>query len=164
MSVLLGKGDGTFRPALRYGPLPGSTLSITTGDFDGNGLLDIAVGDNSASGGNVDVFLGVGDGTFGTYKQYPSSASFPNGMRSADLNGDGRLDLVVADLWTNRVTWLEGKGDGTFRSPVIYVQTSKTTVAADAVVGDFNGDGRLDLVTSNTSAAYITFMKNSCSP
>ena len=88
VEVLLGKGDGTFQPAVNY-PLPGSGAhSIVAGDFNGDGKTDLAV----VSAG-VTVLLGKGDGTFPTMVEYPSSSSV---IAVGSFNGDGRTDLAAA--------------------------------------------------------------------
>jgi hypothetical protein len=89
VSVLLGNGDGTFRPPVDY-PLDGSPNSIVVGDFNGDGYKDLAV----ANGQTVSIILGNGDGTFQAPAQYPASAGL-QGLAVGDFNGDGKADLVV---------------------------------------------------------------------
>jgi hypothetical protein len=116
---------------------------LRTISFHGN--ADVAVV-NSASPGEVDVFLGNGDGTFQDPEAYAPGPS-PASLTVADFNGDGIQDLAVTNCYSGTVSVLLGQGDGTFQDPVSYA-TGGTDVAS-AAVGDFNGDGILDLAVAN---------------
>jgi hypothetical protein len=143
VTVLLGKGNGTFQTTVAYA-LPGSPNCVAVGDFNGDGIPDLAM-----NGYDTLILLGNGDGTFKPPVSYPAG----NGaVAVGDFNGDGKLDLAVADYGDgltnpgNTVSILLGNGDGTFRAPASYrVQFSPSALA----VGDFNGDGKLDLAVTN---------------
>ncbi len=151
VTVLLGKGDGTFRAPVNYAAGVGPR-SVIAADLNGDGKLDLAVADFATSG-TVAVLLGNGDGTFQTPKIL-STPETPNFVAVGDFNGDHKLDLVVAD--TPSVSVLLGNGDGTFQPPISF----NPTYAPSALgVGDLNHDGKLDLVVGEqffaTSQAQI---------
>ncbi len=130
VSVLLGKGDGTFAAHVDYA-VGAAPSGIAVGDFNGDGKLDIVVvyGFNDA---RVAVLLGNGDGTF--QEPFKSTvAGFQGGsIAVGDFNGDGKLDVAVSDseLAASGVDIMLGNGDGTFKAPVTYA------TAADPSDGD----------------------------
>jgi Calx-beta domain/FG-GAP-like repeat/Bacterial Ig-like domain len=138
VSLLLSNGDGTFQPAVTFDDI--GYTSVAAGDFDSNGTLDLAVGDNG-----VNVLLGNGDGTFQTAVNY-AAGSFPFSMAVADFNSDGAPDLAMAG--SGKVSILLGTGDGSFQAPIIYDAGSAGFSVAAA---DFNGDGALDLALADSS-------------
>jgi DNA-binding beta-propeller fold protein YncE len=144
VSILIGNGDGTFQPQVRYaaGYAP---EWVTAGDFNGDGKLDLAIcggGTSPAMG----VLLGNGDGSFQTPITYTiGSPSYF--IQAADFNKDGKLDLLTEG--NSSVDVFLGNGDGTFQTPVAYVAYS------GAVIGDFNADGNLDLASTNADLSTI---------
>ena len=139
VSILLGNGDGTFQAAVSYGA--GMTL-FAVADFNGDGKLDLAVA--NIENDYVSILLGNGNGTFKATVNFGAGIQ-PTAMAVADFNGDGKLDLVVGGVDSdnvNVVSVLLGNGDGTFQAAVNY---STGSTPFSAAVGDFNGDGRLDL-------------------
>src|SRR5262245_24391206 len=106
VSVVLGRGDGTFGPQTRV-PAGRRPSALAAGDFDGDGRPDLAAAD--ALGGGVIVLLGRGDGTFAALPKIDTTPA-PSGLAAADFDGDGRLDLAVADLVFRRVVVLLGVG------------------------------------------------------
>jgi hypothetical protein len=146
--VLLGNGDGTFQPAVDYGPGSNSEF-VVVGDFNGDGKLDLAVTNSGLS-----VLLGNGDGTFQPAVNY-SAGSGPFSIAVGDFNGDGRLDIAVSNFQSDNVSVLLGNGDGTFQPAVNY---SAGSVPFSIAVGDFNGDGKLDLAVANSGDSNVSVL------
>src|SRR5712692_2560768 len=86
--------------------------SVAAGDFNGDGILDLAVANYASR--NVSLLLGNGDGTFQAAQNF-DAGSGPTSVAAGDFNGDGILDLAVADFPSNKVSVLLGNGDGTFQ-------------------------------------------------
>lgn len=102
--ILLGNGDGSFGPPLTI-PVGKQPNEIIAGDFNNDGKLDLAIA-NQADG-TVTLLVGNGDGTFTQAVGSPYTVSVPNGLfqiAAADFNGDGKLDLAVANLLTYSVS------------------------------------------------------------
>ena len=126
MSVLLGNGDGTFRPAI-VDPIFGlgvGAWSVAVADVNRDGKPDLLVGARCGTAQNcgnlVAVLLGNGDGTFQPPATYSSNESFASSVAVGDVNGDGNPDLLVANVNSNTVGVMLGNGTGTFRPVVTY--------------------------------------------
>ena len=146
VSVLVGVGDGSFQAPLTTNGLM-QPMSSAIGDFNGDGKLDLAVA-NAAQPNAALILLGNGNGTFQNPVAYPTDQSPSFWVGAADLDGDGRLDLAVANYaGQGSVSILIGKGDGTFQPAVNYPSVRS---APRGAFGDFNGDGKPDLALADT--------------
>lgn len=168
VGVLLGNGDGTFQPEANYA-VPAPPLFVLGGDFNGDGKLDIAAGMlGSSSTGPIAVLPGDGQGHLGaalyTANAAPSVGAW---LASADLNGDGKSDLVVVDPddLTGPHAGVQAylnNGNGTFTpGQLFYVNFLNPYGAAEQAVGaalaDLNGDGCTDVVVIDTYGLGWTF-------
>lgn len=155
VTILLGKGDGTFKPKPKTFAAGQAPASIAIGDFDGDGILDLAVSNlyvDTGDPGTVTILLGHGNGTF-TTPESPIAGFLPYSVEVADFNGDGVADLVTANAGDNTASVLLGNGDGTFATAV------SVAVGTDPIfagVGDFNGDGLSDVAVANNSTSSVT--------
>jgi pimeloyl-ACP methyl ester carboxylesterase len=149
VAILLGNGDGTFQPQIEY-PANGYPYALAVADFNGDQHPDIAIsnyGPTGGSGGGVSVLLNNGNGTFAAPVNYAAGGEFYF-LTASDVNGDNKLDLVVASTSPNQATLLFlGNGDGTFSSTPITLSSGTSTLFNAAA--DLNGDGAPDVVVSN---------------
>lgn len=147
-----GTGDGTFQLFGTVSPGNGPQY-IALEDYDGDGILDMAVANSGSD--NLAILTGGGSGgvwdsTFQSPVLYPVGI-FPTCVVAADLDGDDIFDLVVADLGSDRISVLMGNGsggagDGTFAGAVPYAAGDGCRRLS---VADWNGDGQLDIAATN---------------
>ena len=147
VSVLLGNGDGTFAASVDYASGMGPTSAVL-GDLNSDGKLDIIMPNSNISRvDRVSVLLGKGDGTFADKVDY-TTADYPKTDALGDLNGDGWVDIVTSNAGT--VSVLLGNGDGTFATKIDYLGGGSSLA-----LGDLNGDGRLDIVTTSGNSVGV---------
>src|SRR5438874_16261 len=144
-AVMLGNGDGTFQPP-RITPFIGDPESIVIRDFNGDGKMDLAFANDDAPDAKVTVLLGNGDGSFQPAQRFSVGAAESESLAAGDFNGDGKIDLVVANAGTNNISVLLGNGDGTFQAARTFPVGNRLEFVA---VGDFNGDGKLDVAVAS---------------
>ncbi|MDB5329711.1 MAG: hypothetical protein JWP03_862 [Phycisphaerales bacterium] len=151
VSVSVAKGDGTFQPQQNIA-VGASFHYAGTADVNGDTKPDLLLLDSS--NWKVGIMLGNGDGTFQPPVSYATDG--PNSLIAADVNGDGKLDLVVSsNQTTGLIDVLLGNGDGTFQTRVAFaVGTYPQAIA----VGDFNGDGEADIVAGYQYQSNLTVL------
>ncbi|MGA2355472.1 MAG: Ig-like domain repeat protein [Terriglobales bacterium] len=159
VGVLLGNGDGTFQTVVTYSSGAAATGAVAVADLTGDGKLDLVItnfGGEANGDGNVGVLLGNGDGTFQPVVLYDAGGVETRNVAVADVNGDGKPDLLTANLGST-VGVLLGNGDGTFQSVVSYAAGNSPFSIA---VADVNGDGKQDAVTANWGGGANVLLGN----
>jgi RHS repeat-associated protein len=162
VSVRLGGGDGTFGTLTSFvigaqtNPYASSPLKLSITDVNGDGKLDIL--STNTDSNSISVLLGNGDGTFGTGLTATTGSS-PVSLVQGDVNGDGKLDLITANSGTSTVSVLVGNGDGTYAQPVDVILGNVYGLAS-VRLGDVNRDGKLDILTANTSGSISVLLGN----
>jgi hypothetical protein len=160
ISVVLGKGDGTFQTSILT-PIVGNdgNAQIVVGDVNGDKKDDIIVAHQTGYSGCTsscfDVLISNGDGTFTLGTNYSITSNYLAGGTLADVNGDGKLDVVVVDQSSPANVWtVLGNGDGTFQSPTSVALSGNG--GYNGIFADFNGDGFLDLADIDFSTNQLT--------
>ncbi len=161
ITVILNKGKGKWARAVNYTlPTDGSAANpfqVVTGDFNGDGKPDIAVSDPNNS--KIVVWINKGNGTFGTPEQVriPLNNHFAvndETMKVADINGDGKLDLIFTETSLNSIGFALGDGKGGFTAENAFSMGSNPF---DIAIGDFNGDKKVDIAVASHADNTITF-------
>jgi len=138
--TFLGNGNGTFQPGVVV-DVPNGPESIAAGDFNGNGRLDIAVGDDE---GDVEIWTNEGGTSFAETATYSLNGGLLHidKIRAGSINGDGVMDLAAISSNTAYLLWNDGKGNFTTTTLNVYPGVQDLNVA------DLNQDGMDDVIVS----------------
>jgi len=153
IAVLLGNGDGSFKPAM-VTMATGKTGYLAIGDVNGDGSPDAVL---SFQDGTIGVLLGHGDGTFESPMQFPAGV-VSTAVTLGDLNGDGLLDVVAGGVGSKTIGVLLGNGDGSFETGRSWDVAGQTISGIG--IGDLNGDSKPDLVVVDYDLDEISVLLN----
>jgi hypothetical protein len=169
VSILLGNPDGTFGSPIIF--QAGYPVSIASGDMNGDGNQDLIVAEYGGTGtGDIGIFLGDGTGHFKLFGAYQAGIE-PISLTVADFNGDGNLDVAVANHGNDNsgesMMVFFGNGKGALGHPTSYPFKVKDPGGPQSVAaGDLAGNGRADLalgvstVSKSNPSFVATFLND----
>jgi hypothetical protein len=153
LGILLGNGDGSFQAQTTF-TANNQPIGLAVGDFNNDGKPDLVITNSPQYiSYTLGVFIGNGDGTFQPQQPYNTNY-FSSAVAVGDVNGDGKLDLVIDGDYALSV--LLGNGDGTFQAKQSYPVLAGPT--GGILVADLNGDGKPDLMTPTWQATFSVLL------
>ena len=160
VAVLLGNGDGTFQAPVKYvtGENP---LAVEAADLNGDGNIDLVIGEFKNNG--IKIMDGDGTGGFITppapQVAHLATGGGPQELVLKDFDGDGTIDIAVANSTNNVVSVFRGRGDGTFWARKGFLAGVYPAALASA---DFDRNGQPDMVTGDYSGGTLTVLPVDC--
>jgi hypothetical protein len=151
VGILIGNGSGSFAAVVNANTGATAVKSVAIGDFNQDTRTDIAV---ATSANTVAVVLANVDGSFGSPTSFAVDSS-PQSVLAKDLNGDGKLDLVTANVGAGNASVLLGNGLGSFAPKKSYVTGLGAFFVASS---DLNGDSKLDLAVPNAGSNNVSIL------
>ncbi|HYX27944.1 MAG TPA: FG-GAP-like repeat-containing protein [Pyrinomonadaceae bacterium] len=153
----MGDGTGSFSNPRSF-TVGGTPAAVALGDFNNDGKMDVSVANQPAptQGGqsSISVLLGDGAGSLGAAVNYPAG-NMPSAISVGDLDGDGKLDLAVANTSSSTIAIYSGDGSGEFRNPISFNIWGEPV---DLLISDLDGDGRPDIATGLRSSRTVGLM------
>ncbi|MCY2987295.1 MAG: tandem-95 repeat protein [Planctomycetota bacterium] len=161
VSILRNDGHGRFTADVTAPATGNHPFDVASGDFNEDGRLDLVVADfgtypQGGDLGDVRVLLAGSNGAFQSQVACPVGFG-PSAIVAADLNGDGHLDLAVANFLSDNVTVCRGLGNGTFQAEATL---SGGSGPMDLKAADIDGDGDLDLLVTNGKSQKVAILRN----
>jgi FG-GAP-like repeat/FG-GAP repeat len=155
-ATIANPGTVSFEPAITYATASNPS-SVTTADVNGDGKPDLIVANIGDGGeGSVSVLLNDGSGGFSAATNY--AAGLPSlSVTTADVNGDGKPDIIVANQGSNDVSVLLNDSSGGFGAPTFYAAGEDPLSITTA---DVNGDGRPDIIVANQNGDVSVLLNN----
>ncbi|MCP3170034.1 FG-GAP-like repeat-containing protein [Myxococcus qinghaiensis] len=149
---------GTFGAPTSFTTGSPGSVHLCTGDFDSNGVADIAT--TSVTQSQVSVLFGTGAGNFGapTFIGIQGTGGVQSTIACRDLNSDGFSDIVVTSPASARLSVLINQGNGSFAAPVAY-SNSANGLTAGIAFGDANGDGTLDILSNGSAGRFLFYFR-----
>lgn len=151
-ALLTGDGTGALTPAGQVTATGAFILDVAAGDFDRDGTVDLAIVSNT----RVELFTGNGALGFSAAGAVGPLGSVVRAVTAADVNGDGALDLLIGESAAPGLSIAYATGPASFAAPA---PLGLTTESALIVVGDHDGDGRLDALSLDTAAGTLALLQ-----
>ncbi|CAF1466190.1 unnamed protein product [Adineta steineri] len=161
VSIILGNGDGTFREAIVYSTgEDGYAIWLDTGDFNGDGNLDIVASIYGISGNRtVEVLFGDGNGFIGGHTRFSTGQNDPSwSLVVGDFDNDRQLDIAIGKFYVPQIVVLLGYGNGSFGPPIINELESIIFFASWIDAVDINNDGYLDVIVTNAGLDNVAVL------